>query len=77
MQKLFESIAGLFGGTKVRQDSPTGPTQDETSAPSSQLQTTTKDANDQELVSTDPQRTSEASNVILPVDIGISEEYQN
>ena len=76
MQKLFESIAGLFGRTKVRQDSPTGPTQHETSAPSSQLQTTPKDANDQELVSTDPRRTSEAINCIFPADIGISDEYQ-
>ena len=76
IQKLFESIAGLFGGTKVREDNPIGPTQYETSALSSQLQTSNKDANGQEPVSTDPQRTSEASNVIFPVDLGISEEYQ-
>ena len=76
IQKLFESIAGLFGGKKVREDSPTEPTQYETSAPSPQVQTANKDANGPERVITDPQRTSEASNVIFPVDIGISEEYQ-
>jgi len=40
------------------------------------MQTTNKDANGQERVSTDPQRTSEASNVIFPAGLGISEEYQ-